>query len=133
MPPLLYHWIPKECLESDDGQISLATLPRPFSLLRFFVIGQVPAGATRGRHAHKQCSQILSCLTGRIEVLLDDGRTRETVELTPDSRALLIPPLVWSAQTYQEQESRLLVLADAPYDENEYLRDYDEFLKQVKG
>ena len=66
-------------------------------------------------------------------MLLDDGAERETVTLDDPSRGLILPPMVWHEMADFSPDSVLLVLADAPYDEGDYIRDYDDFLRLARS
>lgn len=100
----------------------------PVSLERVFSV-TADRGAERGRHAHKRCTQILSCVAGEVDLLLDNGSHKVSARLSTNSDAVLIPPGVWAEQTYLQDRSVLLVLCDQPYDEDDYLRDYNEFIE----
>ena len=99
----------------------------PFVIARVFVV-LAPVGAIRGQHAHKQCAQFLTCPTGRVDVLCDDGLEKVTYILDQPGIGLLIPPSIWAQQTYQVAGSVLTVLCDRPYESEDYIRDYNEFL-----
>jgi dTDP-4-dehydrorhamnose 3,5-epimerase-like enzyme len=119
--------------ERDAGQLvvmqGLAEVP--FTLARVFMV-RAPAGATRGKHAHRQCAQLLVCVNGVIEVECDDGERKSTYELVAPQRALLVPPSVWAQEIYRQPQSILIVLCDRPYEPEDYLRDYAEF-KAYRG
>jgi dTDP-4-dehydrorhamnose 3,5-epimerase-like enzyme len=102
----------------------------PFVTRRVFVVQGVPEGTVRGNHAHGTCTELLVCLRGGVDVELTDGHTRKTVCLRSPDRGLIIPPLVWSTQRYVEPGSILMVLCDRPFEESEYIRDRDEFLRR---
>lgn len=99
----------------------------PFAAERIFTVHAV-RGAVRGRHAHRECAQILMCLVGAIEVECDDGGAKRTFQLDRPDFALLIPPSIWATETYRGDGSVLTVLCDRPYDEVDYIRDYSEYL-----
>ena len=99
----------------------------PFKLVRIFSVG-ADAGGERGHHAHRECSQLLVCITGEITVSCEDGKSHAQYELSPATDALLIPPGIWSKQYYRVAQSSLLVLCDREFNENEYLRDYSEYI-----
>jgi hypothetical protein len=99
----------------------------PFVIARVFVV-LAPVGAIRGQHAHKQCAQFLTCPAGRVDVLCDDGVEKVTHVLDQPGIGLLIPPSIWAQQTYQVAGSLLTVLCDRPYEAEDYIRDYEEFL-----
>ena len=95
----------------------------PFPIRRAFVISGVPPGTVRGGHRHRTGSQVLFCLTGRVEVELRRAGESGHVVLTPDRGGLCIPAGTWSQQHYAAPGSSLLVLASRPYDPSEYDED----------
>lgn len=99
----------------------------PFNINRVFIIKSIEQ-STRGFHAHKECSQILVTLNGECKIICDDGASKRDIILNIPSEALLIPPTIWAIQEYQPN-TILMVLADKPYDENDYLRNYEEFIR----
>lgn len=103
----------------------------PFAPRRFFSIVQVPSKDVRGAHAHRRCKQFLVCQAGSVAIVVDDGRTREEVVLDDPQVGLYVPPMVWSIQYRYTRDAVLLVLASDPYEPEDYIRDYDEFLEQV--
>jgi UDP-2-acetamido-3-amino-2,3-dideoxy-glucuronate N-acetyltransferase len=101
-------------------------LALPFPVRRVFTVHA--RGATeRGRHAHKQCGQVMVCLAGRCDVTVDDGMDRKTVQLMRPQDALYVPAAIWAEQSYRAPETILMVLCDQLYDEADYIRDYDAF------
>lgn len=98
----------------------------PFNITRVFVV-RAPQGAIRGEHAHKACSQFLTCPNGIVEVICDDGIHSETFMLDHPNTGLLIPPGIWSKQTYKTYGAVLTVLCDRLYEAEDYIRDYKEF------
>lgn len=103
----------------------------PFSPRRFFVVFDVPSQHVRGEHAHHTCAQFLVCLAGSVMVHLDDGERRAEVVLDSRNRGILIPPLVWASQFRYSADAVLLVLASHEYDDEDYIRNYDDFLDLV--
>lgn len=93
-----------------------------------FIVDDVQAGDIRGDHAHRTCHQLLICTVGRVIVTAQpaEGSALE-FDLTPNTGAVHIPPLVWATQRYEEHESQLVVLASEPYSPTEYIRDPEEF------
>ena len=85
-------------------------------------------GAVRGRHAHRRCSQFFVCVHGAIEVECDDGTSSRKVTLDDTSKGLLVPPTIWATETYLTEGSVLLVLCDRPYEQDDYVREYEEFV-----
>lgn len=85
----------------------------------------------RGKHAHKDQTQLLICLNGEIEVLLDDGSNKIRKIMKKDE-AILIKPKIWSEQIYLTENTLLLVLSDGKYLESEYLRNYNDFISFIE-
>ena len=100
----------------------------PFKTKRIF---SVKAGhkIKRGSHSHKECTQILFCISGEISVICKDIDSVIEHVLKPDGNGLVIPPGIWAEQVYNEDNSVLLVFCDKNFDENDYIRDFDQFLK----
>jgi len=105
----------------------------PFEIKRVFYVYDIPSGQSRGAHAHRALSQFVISLSGSLDVELDDGRRKRVVHLNRPWLGLLIPPLIWAAEGNFDPGSVYVVLVDALYDENDYLRDYDEFLQVAKA
>jgi acetyltransferase-like isoleucine patch superfamily enzyme/dTDP-4-dehydrorhamnose 3,5-epimerase-like enzyme len=105
----------------------------PFAPQRYFVVFDVPSQDVRGEHAHRRCSQFLTCLAGSLVVHLDDGQRRAEVTLDARDRGVLIPPMVWASQFKYSADAVLLVLASHRYDPDDYIRDYDDFLALAAG
>ena len=104
----------------------------PFSIARVFYITDIPEGGTRGLHAHRQLHQFLICVAGEFNVVCDDSDCQREFRLSDASEGLYIPPLIWNTETNFRRGSVCLVLASAPYDESDYLRNYDEFKEAVR-
>lgn len=101
----------------------------PFSVKRVFYLYDIPGGASRGAHAHKECHQFLIAASGSFEVLLDDGRVQRQVLLNKADMGLHIPPGIWASEINFSSGSICLVLASHSYNESDYLRNYEDFLK----
>jgi len=99
----------------------------PFAIARVFVV-RAPDGAIRGQHAHRECSQFLTCPRGVVEVMCDDGIQTATYRLDHPNIGLLVPPGIWSQQTYQTDNAALTVLCDRPYEADDYIRQYSAYL-----
>ena len=104
----------------------------PFVPQRFFLVFDVPGPKVRGEHAHRVCEQFLVCTRGSIAVVVDDGRTSEEVLLDRPDLGLYVPPMVWAVQYKYSEGAVLLVMASHPYDPDDYIRDYDEFVRLVQ-
>ena len=101
----------------------------PFQPRRVFFVHDVPSTTVRGQHAHKECQQLLACVTGSIRVVTDDGNKRYEFLLKDNGQALYIPAGIWATQTYESPNSVLVVFASHEYEEADYLRNYEEFLE----
>ena len=101
----------------------------PFDIKRIFYLYDVPTGESRGAHAHKTLEQFLICLSGSFDVQLDDGCSHEVVHLNRPWKGLYIPPMIWAAETNFDPGTICLVLASNLFDEKDYYRNYDDYLK----
>ena len=101
----------------------------PFEIARIFTIAGVSAKGQRADHAHRRCSQMLACPAGGVEVRITDGRETVVERLEADGRALLIPPLLWNSVVFDGPATVLAVFCDLLYEEDEYIRDWDEFVR----
>jgi dTDP-4-dehydrorhamnose 3,5-epimerase-like enzyme len=120
----------------DKGGLSFfeATRDIPFEIKRVYYIHGVNAGVERGGHAHTTLEQFLFCPFGSVEVVLDNGvDAKEAFILSSPSIGLYVPQNLWRDMVWNEKNSILCVVASDYYDENEYIRDYDKFIKYVKG
>lgn len=100
----------------------------PFPIRRIYYLYDIPGGATRGGHAHKNLYQILVAASGSFNVVLDDGTHRQNVTLNQPDQALFIVPGIWRELEKFSSGSVCLVLASQKYDEEDYIRDYNSFL-----
>lgn len=116
------------------GDLSFAEIEHhlPFTPKRYFIVYNVHNKEIRGEHAHKQLSQFLICIVGSCSVMLDDGSQKEEYLLDNPGKGVLVPPMVWGVQYKYSSDAVLLVLASDVYDENDYIRDYDQFISTVK-
>ena len=104
----------------------------PFDIKRIYYIFGTQSNITRGLHGHLILKQVMFCITGSCKILLDDGDKRESVLLDSPTRGLLVEGLVWREMNQFSSDCVLLVLANDYFDENDYIRDYNEFKKLVK-
>ncbi len=103
----------------------------PFVPKRFFLVFDVRSKEVRGEHAHKQLHQFLVCITGSCSLVVDDGHNREEIVLDSPQIGVHIHPMVWGIQYKYSPDAVLLVMASEVYSADDYIRDYDEFLKLV--
>lgn len=139
-----------ELRNSRIADCSLITLPRisersgsltpienskeiPFDVERIFYLYDIPGGETRGGHAHKECHQMLVAASGAFDVRVSDGKDEKIYRLDRPYFGLHIPPGVWAEELGFSSGSICLVLTSHVFDESDYWRDYDEFLKFKQG
>ena len=117
------------------GQLSVAELggALPFVVRRVYWIHGTQPGISRGFHAHKQLRQVCVCVAGSVRISLFDGRREESVILDSSAQGLLIGPALWHEMHDFSPDCVLMVFADAEYDEADYIRDRDQFLRHVAG
>lgn len=104
----------------------------PFPINRVFYSYDIPGGEDRGAHAHKECHQFIIAASGAFEVVLDDGINKRTVQLNRPFWGLHVPPGIWASEQGFSSGSICLVLASHGYSEDDYIRNYDDFLKYVE-
>lgn len=100
----------------------------PFEIKRIYYLYMVPEAA-RGAHAHKQLQQLLVATSGSVDITLDDGREKKTFHLDRPWKGLLVVPGLWRDLDNFSGGTVLMCLASEKYDEGDYIRDYDKFLK----
>jgi dTDP-4-dehydrorhamnose 3,5-epimerase-like enzyme len=112
-----------------DGEVIVAQAAAqvPFQIERMFAL-TAPAGAKRGRHAHRLCSQFMICVSGAVDVICEDGSSKTNFTLDRRNQALLVPPGLWNTVEFRRSNSVLIVLCDRVYEADDYIRDYAEFL-----
>ena len=104
----------------------------PFHINRIYYLYDIPGGASRGGHAHKELSQLIVAAGGSFDVLLDDGQNKKIITLNRPDYSLLIVPGIWRELIEFSSGAVCLVFASHKYDENDYIRNYNDFknLKQ---
>lgn len=105
----------------------------PFEIARVFYTFKNAPDIQRGAHAHRSCFQFLVCLSGSMEVIVNDGANERSIHLSTPDKGILIPPLVWSYQQKYSRDAVCLVLASEVYSKSEYIYDYKEFLTLSKA
>ena len=121
-------------IEDDRGNLTVVQSEGtvPFDIRRVFYLYDIPGGEARGAHAHKTCHQFLVAASGSFEVALDDGTEKRTVFLNRPFMGLHVPPGIWAAEQEFSSGAVCLVLASEPYDEEDYIRSYDDYLNWLK-
>lgn len=103
----------------------------PFEIKRVYYLYDVPGGAMRGGHAHKQLQQVIIALSGSFDVMLDDGHSRQKVSLNRGYHGLYMANMIWRELENFSSGAVCMVLASEHYLESDYIRDHDEFLRAV--
>lgn len=112
-------------IEESNG--NLAFIELPFFASRTFYVYGVRAGDVRGKHAHKECEQFLICIHGTINITCDDGTDRHVYTLDSPLKGLYIPQTIWSEQYYHSKDTMMVGIASHPFDEADYIRDYEVY------
>ena len=122
--------IPK--ISDEEGRGNLSVIEKnviPFKIERVYYLYDVPSDAYRGGHSHKECVELLIPVSGSFDVILKDGDNTKTVTLNKPNKGLLIVPGVWRELENFSSGAVCLVLASDVYKEEDYIRDFDLFLK----
>lgn len=101
----------------------------PFAIKRIFYIYDIPGGIDRGAHGHKECHQFLVAASGSFEIELNDGITKRTIMLNRPYYGLHIPPGIWAGEKGFSSGAICLVLTSHGYNADDYVREYEEFIK----
>ena len=104
----------------------------PFPIRRIYYIHGTAQGVQRGGHAHKALRQVLWCPYGSILIRLDDGHEKSEVLLNDPAKGLIVEHNMWREMIWQQENSVLCVAADSYYEAEDYIRDYDEFIRWVE-
>lgn len=105
----------------------------PFEIKRVYYLYDVPGGATRAGHSHKSLDQLMIAMSGSFDVELDDGRAKKKYHLNRSNYGLYIPRMIWREIDNFSSGSVCMVLASDLFDEQDYYRDYQEFLRAAKA
>ena len=104
----------------------------PFKIERAYWIYDVPGGEIRGGHAYKSLNEFIIALSGSFDIILDDGRKKEKYSLNRSYYGLYIPRLIWRHMENFSTNALAVIVADQVYNEEDYLRDYDEFSRHTR-
>jgi hypothetical protein len=104
----------------------------PFEIQRVYYLYDVPGGAERGGHAHKELHQLIVAMSGSFDVVLDDGREKKRFHLNRSYYGLYVCPMIWRELDNFSSGSVSMVLASNLYDEDDYYRDYDKFIHDLQ-
>ena len=131
----LYRKLQFSDLGDERGKLVVAEgdIDIPFSIQRVFYIYGSDDTVVRGQHANKNSEFVLINVAGSSKVMITDGENREIVQLSRPMEGLYIPRMVWKEMYDFSPDSVLLVLASTHYDGSEYIRDYEEYKKEVEN
>uniref|UniRef100_A0AB33JKV5 FdtA/QdtA family cupin domain-containing protein n=5 Tax=unclassified Prevotella TaxID=2638335 RepID=A0AB33JKV5_9BACT len=104
----------------------------PFVPQRVYWVYDIPSGGCRGGHAHKQCQEVIIAVSGSFEVSLDNGKEQQSYFLNNPNQGLLVDTDIWRTLEKFSSGAVCLVLASDPFDETDYIREYDEYINYVK-
>jgi len=100
----------------------------PFDIARIYYLYDIPSGSKRGGHAHKELQQLIVAIMGSFDVTIYDGNKRKKIHFDRAHQGLYLPKQIWRELSNFSSGSICLVLASLPFDESDYIRDFDEFL-----
>lgn len=103
----------------------------PFEIKRIYYVFGSNRHVVRGKHAHKRLEQVIICIAGSFDFIVDDGENRELIHLNKPNIGLYTPINLWGEFTNFSSDCIALVLASEKYDESEYIRNYDQFLREI--
>ena len=130
-PRLIY--LPK--ILDDRGNLTFVEEKKhlPFVINRVYWIYDVPGGEFRGSHAFRQNQEMIAALSGSFDVVLHDGRREDRLSLNRSYDAVYVPSMVWRRMENFSTNSLAIVLASTHFDDSDYIRDYDQFLREVQS
>jgi dTDP-4-dehydrorhamnose 3,5-epimerase-like enzyme len=105
----------------------------PFAIKRVYYLYDVPGGAERGAHGHRDLQQLIVAMSGSFDVILDDGSEKKTFHMNRSYYGLYVSPMMWRDITNVSSGAVLMVLASDYYDAADYFRDYGEFVKAARN
>jgi hypothetical protein len=105
----------------------------PFEIKRVYYLYDVPGGAERASHGHKNLQQVIIAMSGSFDIVLDDGFARKRFHLNRSYQGLYVCPMIWRDMDNFSGGSVCMVLASDFYDEGDYYREYPQFLKAARG
>ena len=116
-------------IRDSRGELSKFFLEIDFIPREFFIIKDVPAGTSRGKHAHFKCIQLIMLIKGQMKVVLENSNESKTVYLNIPGSFVLIPALTWSEQEYIFRDTEIIVFCSEEFAEQDYIRNYEDFQK----
>jgi dTDP-4-dehydrorhamnose 3,5-epimerase-like enzyme len=131
----LTSWIDFKVLGDERGQLVALEQHKniPFNVRRVYYLFDTKLDVSRGFHAHKNLQQVAVCLAGKCRMRLDNGFDKENIWLDSPNKGLFIDKMIWREMHNFSEDCILLVLASNHYDEDDYIRDYQEFIEYMKN
>lgn len=121
------------CFSDARGQLGvIESAELPFEIKRVYYLFDIPMGAVRGEHGHKKLQQFMVCMNGACEITFNDGDQQFKFTLDTPSAGVLVPPGLWRSIRFTKPDSVLCVFASHPYEQDDYLYSYEEFLEWIK-
>jgi dTDP-4-dehydrorhamnose 3,5-epimerase-like enzyme len=106
----------------------------PFNIKRFYFISNLGnRQAVRGKHAHREIEQILFCISGGFDLLLDDGLSKQTIRMEDPGKGILLGKMLWHEMTNFSNDCVILVVANDYYRAEDYIRNYDDFNREIQN
>ncbi|MEQ5821816.1 FdtA/QdtA family cupin domain-containing protein [Halomonas sp. SCS19] len=130
----LVKWVNFPVKGDERGSLVVLEASRsvPFQIKRVYYLFSTKEDVARGFHAHKELYQVAVCVAGKCRMLLDNGSEKQSVWLDSPHKGIMLEKLVWHEMYDFSEDCVLMVLADSYYDEEDYIRNYDSFLRVVK-
>jgi WxcM-like, C-terminal len=130
-----YEWVDLPRIPDHRGSLTVIEGGRqvPFEIARVYYLYDVPAAATRAGHAHHRLTQLIIAASGSFKVNIDNGFERASLRLDRPYRGLLLRPMMWRTIDEFSGGALCLVIASIPYDEADYIHDYEAFLRLCRG
>ena len=121
------------CFSDARGQLGVVEGARlPFDIQRVYYLFDIPMGAVRGEHGHKKLQQLMVSMNGACEITFNDGEEQYKFTIDSPSQAILVPAGLWRSIRFTKPDSVLCVFASHPYEQDDYLYSYEDFLEWVK-
>ncbi|PJZ79407.1 sugar 3,4-ketoisomerase [Leptospira meyeri] len=124
----------KQFVDQREGSLTVAESNRdiPFEIMRtYYIIQKNASDVTRGNHAHKETIQVIFCLSGSFVLHLDDGKNTQKILMNESNLGVILGKELWHSMESISSDCIMLVYASDYFDEDDYLRKYDEFLKYI--
>ena len=121
-------------IQDQRGNLTFIEADRhiPFDIKRVYYLYDVPGGSSRAAHGHKKLHQLMIAMSGSFDVTLDDGCEKKTFHLNRSYSGLYIPPMMWRDLDNFSSGAVCMVLASENYDEQDYFREYSDFIQATK-